>query len=181
MDNNNNLNEDNDLDFYEQLILNQKYGLCPECNQPNTDDNWCKECYSKKFQQNFGNWTSGNEHIDKFIQDAQLNARNRFELLEWIPYNRLRNIKFLTKGGFSTVYKALWLDDCIKKWDYEKKDWKRHVVGLGEQDYNDANNPKIKNPLKSDEKYGSRVVLKSLNDSLNINEDFLNEVRCCTK
>ena len=31
--------------------------------------------YSKKFQQNFGNWTSRNEYIDKFIQDSQLNAR----------------------------------------------------------------------------------------------------------
>src|SRR6266542_5115630 len=68
--NSENLNsKDNDLDFYEQLILNQEYGLCPECNQPNTYDNWCKECYSKKFQQNFGNWTSGNEYIDKFIQE----------------------------------------------------------------------------------------------------------------
>ena len=49
------------------MILNRKYGLCSECNQPNTYENWCKKCYSKKFQQNFGNWTSGNEYIDKFI------------------------------------------------------------------------------------------------------------------
>ena len=27
-------NEDNDLDVYEQEILDQKFGLCPECNQP---------------------------------------------------------------------------------------------------------------------------------------------------
>src|SRR5215469_14844874 len=73
---NNSDNLNDDLDAYERLILNQKYGLCPECKQPNTHDNWCKECYSKKFQQNFGNWTSGNGHVDKFIQDAQLNARN---------------------------------------------------------------------------------------------------------
>jgi len=176
--NSENLNsEDNDLDFYEQEILNQKYGLCPECNQPNTDDDWCKECYSKKFQQNFGNWTSGNENIDKFIQDSQLNARIIFELLEWIPYNRLRNIKFLAQGGFSTVYEALWLDGSIDKWDYEKQDWGRSFEELDEQDHNkDAINPKIKNPLESNEKYGRPVVLKSLNDSSNINENFLNEV-----
>ena len=100
-------NEDNDLGFYERQILNQKFGLCPECNQPNTYKNWCKECCSKKFQQNFGNWTSGNEDIDKFIQESQLNTRYRYELLEWIPYNRLRNIKFLAQGGFSTVYEAI--------------------------------------------------------------------------
>jgi hypothetical protein len=180
-DSNNSDNLNNDLGLYEQQILNQEFGLCTECNQPNTWHNWCKECYSKKFQQNFGNWTSGNDHIDKFIQDAQLNARSQFELLEWIPYNRLRNIQFLAQGGFSTVYEALWLDNWMNKWDYEKKDWEREDDQLCEQDYEDANNPKIKNPLKSDEKYGEPVVLKSLNDSSNINEDFLNEVRCCIK
>ena len=111
--NSNNLNNEtynenlDDYDFVEEIKLNQEYGLCPECNQPNTDESWCKECYSKKFQQNFGNWSSGNEHIDKFIQDAQLNARNDVELLEWIPYNRLRNIQFLAQGGFSTVYEGI--------------------------------------------------------------------------
>ena len=169
-------NEDNNLDLYEQRILNQKYGLCPECNQPNTDNYWCKECYSKKFQQNFGNWTSGNEHIDKFIKEAQLNARNLAEFLEWIPYNRLRNIQFLAQGGFSTVYKAIWLDNSVIKWDYEKQDWERHVEDLCEQDYKDAINPKIKNPLESNDKYGFSVVLKSLNDSSNIDKNFLNEV-----
>ena len=81
----------------------------------------------KKFQQNFGNSTSGNENIDKFIQESQLNVRHPLELLEWIPYDRLRNIKFLAQGGFSTVYKAIWLDGLIKNWDYEKQDWKRTV------------------------------------------------------
>ena len=33
--------------IHEQGIFNQKYGLCHECNQPNTYKNWCKECYSK--------------------------------------------------------------------------------------------------------------------------------------
>src|SRR4051812_18328967 len=64
--NSNNLNNDNDVDYYEKQILNQKFGLCPECNQPNTYENWCKECHSKKFQQNFSKWTSGNDQIDKF-------------------------------------------------------------------------------------------------------------------
>ncbi len=172
-DNLNNVDDNNFISRDQYIRINQKYGLCPECNQPNTYENWCKECYSKKFQQNFGNWTSGNEDIDKFIQESQLNARNFSELLEWIPYNRLRNIKFLAQGGFSTVYKAIWLDGLITNWDYEKQDWKRFVY---DQDYKDANNPQIKNPLRNNEKYGCMVVLKSLNDSSNINGDFLNEV-----
>src|ERR1051325_2263403 len=170
---------DDDFDLGEYIRLNQTCGLCPECNQPNTYKNWCKECYSKKFQQNFGNWTSGNEHIDKFIQEAQLNARLMFELLEWIPYNRLRNIQFLAQGGFSTVYEGIWLDGYVISWYYEKQQWKRILYELDEQDFKDANNPKIKNPLKSDEKYGYQVALKSLNDSSNINENFLDEVSNC--
>ncbi|EXX64960.1 kinase-like domain-containing protein [Rhizophagus irregularis DAOM 181602=DAOM 197198] len=128
------------------------FGLCFECNRINTYLNWYKECYSKKFHQNFDNWTSGNKQIDKFIQESQLNARGWFELLEWIPYNRLRNIKFLARGGFSTVYKAIWLDDRISRWNYEKQDWERNVRKLDQQDYKDANNSQIKIPLKINEK-----------------------------
>jgi len=95
------------------MINDYQYDLCPECNQPNTFTNCCKECYYKKFQQNFDNWTSVNENIDKFIQESQLNASLHIELLEWIPYNRLRNIQFLAQGGFSTFYKALWLDNLL--------------------------------------------------------------------
>ena len=31
--------------------------------------------------------------------------------LKWIPYNNLENIKYLDKGGFSIIYKAIWLDN----------------------------------------------------------------------
>ena len=170
--------DNEDLGLYEQSILNQEFDLCPECNQPNTDEDWCKECYSKKFQQNFGNWSSGNKHIDKLIQDTQLNPRYGGDMLEWIPYNRLRNIQFLAQGGFSTVYKGIWLNNWVECWDYEKQDWKRLIEEIDE-DYKDANNSEIKNPLESNVKYGFQIVLKSLNDSSNINEDFLNQVSSC--
>ncbi|CAB5362225.1 unnamed protein product [Rhizophagus irregularis] len=79
------------------------------------------------------------------------------------------------QGGFSKIYKAIWLDGLIDKWDYEKQEWQREFEDLNEQDYEDAINPKIKNPLKNDEIHGQYVVLKSLNDSSKIDEDFLNE------
>ena len=44
---------------------------------------------TKRFQQDFLKWT---EFIDKFIQEALLNAKNIYEVLEWIPYNKLENI-----------------------------------------------------------------------------------------
>src|SRR5438067_10969223 len=134
---------------------NSKYGLCPECNKPNTGYEWCNRCNAKRFQQDFPNWTSGNIYIDNFIQETQLNAKSEYHVLEWIPYNRLTNIKYLAKGGFSTVYKAIWLDGYITDWDYNNKQWSRYL-------------------FNSD---GDEVVIKSLNNSSNINEEFLNEVR----
>ena len=111
---------ENALNIYEGAILDQVFGLCSDCNEPNTDYDWCQNCNSKRFQQDFNKWTSGNRFIDKFIQDAQLKARNKWEIIEWIPYNRLRNIKYLAQGGFSIVYKAIWLNGRIDKWDSEK-------------------------------------------------------------
>src|ERR1041385_5759626 len=134
---------------------NTRYGLCPECNKPKTSKYWCNQCNAKRFQQDFPNWTSGNKFIDNFIQESQLNAKSSEEVLEWIPYNRLTNIKYLAKGGFSTVYNAIWLDGCITRWDYDNKQWSRYLFNSE----------------------GDEVVIKSLNNSSNINEEFLNEVR----
>src|ERR1051325_6118890 len=118
--------EANSLDGYNSETEGtfSLYGFCPECNKPNdTSDNWCQQCNAKRFQQDFPNWTSGNEYIDKFIQETQLNAMRSEVVLEWIPYNRLTNIKYLAKGGFSTVYKAIWLDGRIEEWNHDKNEW----------------------------------------------------------
>src|SRR6266498_4488922 len=163
----------NNLSKYEKRILDKYYGLCSDCNQPKTYPFWCQNCNSKRFQQKFSKWTSGNEHIDKFIQDAQLKARNAWEDLEWIPYNQLRNIQYLTKGGFSIIYNAIWLDGKIEYWDNESKQWKRENHPLNNEDYENAKNENIKSPLDENEQSGYKVVIKSLNNSSNINEEFL--------
>ena len=129
-----------------------KYGLCEECNQEKTDLDWCKPCNAKHFQQNFENWTSGNVDIDKFIQDAQLSTNDCFKVLEWIPYDRFRNIKYIAKGGFGKVYKANWIDGYINNWDNKNQNWVR------KQPYND------------------HVALKSLNNSKDVTLEFINEV-----
>ncbi len=125
--------------------MNKELGVdekCSDCNKLS----WCKKCNAKRFQQNFSNWTSENEFIDKFIQTTQLNAKDCSDVLEWIPYNRLVNI---SKGEFSTVYKAIWLDGPII-W-YNERKWVRY-------------------------KYECYVELYSLNESSNLSENFLNEV-----
>ncbi|PKK46679.1 hypothetical protein RhiirC2_803769, partial [Rhizophagus irregularis] len=78
----------------DKLILNEELkerykwnGLCKDCKQPKITDDWC-QC---KFQQNFKNWTSGNNEIDKLIRKAQLKAKKWEKILEWIEYDRFEN------------------------------------------------------------------------------------------
>src|SRR5581483_6338906 len=94
--------------------------LCPGCKQQNDILYWCQTCNSEQFRKNFDKWTSGNSLVNNFIQDAQLEARNNHEVMEWIPYNRFRNIEYLAQGGSSTIYKAIWLDGYINEWNREK-------------------------------------------------------------
>ena len=83
--------------------------ICSDCESRSLFY-WCQNCNSKRFQQDFDKWTSGNKYIDKFIQEAQLKAKSNRNVIEWIPYDRLRNIKYFAEGGFSTIYKVIWLD-----------------------------------------------------------------------
>ena len=127
------------------------WGICEECNQKNTDYRWCRTCNAKHFQQNFKNWTSGNDDIDKFIQDIQLSAKSEFKVLEWIPYDRFYNVEYIAKGGFGKVYKANWIDEYIRSWDNKNQNWKRDEPNM-------------------------EVALKSLNNSKNVMSEFINEV-----
>jgi hypothetical protein len=109
-------------------------------------------CYTTYFQQNFKFWASGNNDIDKFIQDSQLSAHDDVKkALEWIPYDRFQNINYIAKGGFGKVYRAKWIDGYIDKWDEYNKNWSR------------IDQDKI-------------VALKSLNNSENVTFEFINEV-----
>ena len=111
-------------------------------------------CNAIHFQQNFKNWTSGNNEIDRFIQDIQLSAHSQLDLaeaLEWIPYNRFYDIKYIAKSGHSKAYRANWIDGYINCWDNYNQNWKR----------------KGQNMI---------VILKSLSDPINVTSEFMNEV-----
>ncbi|RHZ76611.1 hypothetical protein Glove_195g15 [Diversispora epigaea] len=99
--------------------------ICPECNQEYAGW-WCKPCSSKHFQNDFNNWTSGNDKIDKFVQDTQLNANRNWKVIEWIPFERFKDVKQIGKGGFGTIHYARWIDGRIKEWDIENQQWKRY-------------------------------------------------------
>ncbi len=44
--------------------------------------------------------------MDKFISENHL---------KWIPYNKFANVEYLNKGGFGTIYKAIWLNKNKQK------------------------------------------------------------------
>jgi hypothetical protein len=98
------------------MVLND---ICEECN---------KVCNSIHFRRNFNNWTSGNNDIDKFIQNTQISAHDDGikRALEWIPYNRLCNIKYIAEyNNFGKMCRANWTDGCILYWNDEYKIWDR--------------------------------------------------------
>ncbi|PKY58667.1 hypothetical protein RhiirA4_480779, partial [Rhizophagus irregularis] len=35
----------------------QAYGICGECNEPGTGEDWCQPCNAKRLKDNFKNWT----------------------------------------------------------------------------------------------------------------------------
>jgi hypothetical protein len=134
----------------EELNMNYKwYGLCHECDQPKSHASWCRICNAERFRRNFKNWSSGNDGVDKFIRKTQLKATQYNEALEWIENDRFENIEYLAKGGFGTVYKAIWKDGPTLKW--ENNQWERE--GRIE------------------------VALKCLHNSQDITVNFLKEVR----
>ena len=109
-------------------------------------------CCAVHFQQNFKNWTSGNNDIDKFIQDTQLSVHKNFEIykvLEWILYNRFYDIKYIAKGE---LYRAGWIDGNIVEWDDKNQNWKRKDQNMF-------------------------VILKGLNNPTNVTFEFMNEVQ----
>ena len=126
------------------------YGICGECNEPGTGHEWCQPCNAKRFKENFKNWTSGNKNIDELIQHSQLNATYCGNCLEWIPFENFQDVTYITRGGFSKIYSAIWPKGNIHYWDTGNKAWHRYT--------------------------NKKVTLKSLDNSSDISVNFLDEV-----
>ena len=73
----------------------------------------------------FRKWSSDHGGIDAYIQQAQQEARNHREVIEWIPFNRLVGIEEPVKGDFGTVRKAKWLDGRIISFHKTTWSWNR--------------------------------------------------------
>ena len=94
---------------------------CENCNQECFATLYCEYCVRNYLKENFSNWTSGNDDIDNLIQKCQMETSDPAGVVEWIPYNNLQNIKYLTKGGCSEIYTADWMDGCYFEWDSKEQ------------------------------------------------------------
>ena len=137
----------------KDYIMVLQDGFCSKCIEicTNIGSKWCKPCQIDNLKGNFT--TSGNEKVDNFIQEMQLDINHPLDIIfEWIPYNQFSDIKEIGRNGFDTVYSAIWKDGPLY--------------------YNKYNEKYTRNSYHPNYK----VALKRLQNSQNITNEFLNEV-----
>ncbi|CAB5379102.1 unnamed protein product [Rhizophagus irregularis] len=125
------------------------------------DKYYCIYCYKKynnKFEINnkscmLCQTSHENKKISDLIQEMKLNINyNSYYfgvIFEWVPYDQFYDLKEIGKGGFSTVYSAIWKDGLLHESDTGGY-WRR--------------------------KPNTRVALKCLHNSQNFLDEFINEV-----
>ena len=139
---------------------------CDRCSTHNTHDcGKCDKCQMDKrcypcvnYHQQFykAEWSSGDEEIDSLINECnKITMSYTFtQFFEWIPFERFKNVEYLARGGFATIYKAEWLDGPFElplAWNHKE------------------------NKFPRDER--KEVVLKTLNNTKQITLEFRNEVK----
>jgi hypothetical protein len=95
--------------------------VCENCDQECLATSYCEYCVRNHLKENFSNWTSGNDDIDNLIRKCQIETFVPNKIIEWIPYDNLKDIKYLTRGGFSEIYNAVWIDGKYEDWDSKKQ------------------------------------------------------------
>ena len=123
---------------------------CNKCKLTRYSSKYCENCISLHLQELFVTWTSGNDIVDKFIQNCQILSSLPTHIMEWIPFDQFKNVKYLTKGGFGSIYTATWIKGHIDDYDENKKEFTYSANQL--------------------------VVLKLLNDSNEPRKKFFDEV-----
>jgi hypothetical protein len=106
----------------EKLLYNEgNRRICEDCSQKCLAISYCEYCIRNYLKENFSNWTSKNKDIDNLIQKCQIESLRPDGIIEWIPYNNFQNIDYLTKGGFSKIYTAIWIDGGYEEWDSKEQ------------------------------------------------------------
>ncbi|EXX76246.1 kinase-like domain-containing protein [Rhizophagus irregularis DAOM 181602=DAOM 197198] len=133
------------------MTLEGLYDNCTNCKRQRTAVLWCKNCDIAFLKENFRSWTSENPNIDEFIRHTQLNANESMDYLEWIDFDQFELIENINKrGAFSSIYSAIWMEGPRWNLDEEAEVWTHN------------------GPIK--------VILKRLDNSQNISQEFVNQL-----
>jgi hypothetical protein len=100
--------------------------VCENCNQECLATSYCEYCVRNYLKVKFLSWTSGNDNVDNLIQKCQMETNVPYKIIEWIPYDNLKDIKYLTRGGFSEIYTANWINGEYEEWDSKNQQLIRH-------------------------------------------------------
>ncbi|EXX58852.1 Ipl1p [Rhizophagus irregularis DAOM 197198w] len=112
---------------YDKIIYNEgERRTCENCQNECLAILYCEYCIRNYLKTKFNDWTSGNVDIDHLIQQCQLESIGPNKIIEWVPYNKLLSIEYLTKGGFSEIYSAYWEDGHYNEWNSEKQQLERY-------------------------------------------------------
>ncbi|UZO11057.1 uncharacterized protein OCT59_002631 [Rhizophagus irregularis] len=153
-----------------EYSIEESYGVS---QNPNTNDfilvlqpkYYCEHC-GKKYNHQFEivnkscvlcQTNHENKKINELIQEIKLsidhNSSKSNLIFEWIPYDQFDNIKEIGKGGFSTVYSAIWKNGLLYYDDdlFDDEKWIRNS--------------------------NTKVALKCLHNSQNALDEFINEVK----
>ncbi|RIA80689.1 kinase-like domain-containing protein [Glomus cerebriforme] len=121
---------------------------CKKCDQCKIDKLPCQPCIQERYQKEYENWSSGDKKLDKLIKFVRPSLVNTLPFLEWIPHEKIEDIRHLGKIGVcSTILMATWVDGYIVRWNHDEKKWHRRGR--------------------------MTVILKTINHSDNISDDFL--------
>ena len=92
-------------------------------------------------------YKNGNK-VDNFIRNVQIDHSLKGDMIEFVPYDRFKDIEFFTKFK---AYEATWNDGYIQDWNKNEMNFKRS------------------DPMQ--------IVLKRINNSVNITSNEIYKVR----
>src|SRR6266511_3234635 len=95
------------FELKNEIYKQGKPSKCENCKLTRYSSRFCENCIRQRLQNLFNSWTSGNDIVDNFIQQCQVQSSLPTQIIEWIPCDQFRDVKNLAKGGFSTVYTAI--------------------------------------------------------------------------
>ena len=105
-------------DYYKIIFNEGAKRICEYCQEECLASLYCERCIRNYLQANFLSWSSGNNDIDILIRKCQMESIGPNRIIEWIPYNNLRNITYLAN---SKTFSADLIGGCYEYWDPKKQ------------------------------------------------------------